>query len=101
LLAAPFEAGNFDLFPKLPAPERENYDTLGLVWQLRHTIVHNVGVITQSDAIKLRLLVKSPVAPLRVLVPTRDDVRYLQRFLDETALRSNVRIGKRLAELLT
>ena len=36
-----------------------------------------------------------------MLAPTRDDLRYLKRFLDETADRSNTRIGQRLAELLT
>jgi hypothetical protein len=101
LLAAPFESGNFLLFPKQPAADRERYDTLGIVWQLRHTIVHNVGLITQSDAIKLRLLVRAPVPQMQVLAPTRDDIRYLKRFLDETAERSNRRIGTRLAELLT
>src|SRR5262249_34259042 len=76
-------------------------ETLALIWQLRHTIVHNVGVITQSDAIKLRLLVRAAVSPMQVLAPTRDDIRYLKRFLDETAERANRQIGERLAELLT
>jgi hypothetical protein len=101
LLAPPFENGNFLLFPKQPPVERDRYDTLSIVWQLRHTIVHNVGVITQSDAIKLRLLVRAAVPQMRVLAPTRDDIRYLKRFLDETAERSNRRIGERLADLLT
>jgi hypothetical protein len=101
LLASPFESGDFLLFPKQPAVERERYDTLRIVWQLRHTIVHNVGVITQSDAIKLRLLVRAGVPPMRVIGPTRDDIRHLKRFLDETAERSNRRIGARLAELVT
>jgi hypothetical protein len=101
LLADPFEAGNFLVFPKQPVAERERYETLSIVWQLRHTIVHNVGVITQSDAIKLRLLVRAAVPSLQVLSPTRDDIRYLKRFLDETAERSNQRIGQRLADLLT
>jgi hypothetical protein len=101
LLAAPFEVGTFLVFPKQPAAERERYDTLSIVWQLRHTIVHNVGVITQSDAIRFRLLIRAPVPWLRVLSPTRDDIRYLKRFLDETATQSNHRIGERLAELLT
>jgi hypothetical protein len=101
LLADPFESGNFLVFPKQPAAERERYETLSIVWQLRHTIVHNVGVITQSDAIKLRLLVRAAVPSLQVLSPTRDDIRYLKRFLDETAQRSNQRIGQRLADLLT
>jgi hypothetical protein len=101
LLADPFEAGTFLIFPKQPGAERERYETLSIVWQLRHTIVHNVGVITQSDAIKLRLLVRASVPSLQVLSPTRDDIRYLKRFLDETAERSNQRIGQRLADLLT
>jgi hypothetical protein len=101
LLAPPFESGDFLLFPKQPAAERERYETLGILWQLRHTIVHNVGVITQSDAIKLRLLVRAAIPRLQVIAPTRDDIRYLKRFLDETAERSNRRIGESLAELLT
>ena len=38
---------------------------------------------------------------MQVLAPTRGDIRYLKRFLDETADRSNRRIGERLAEVLT
>jgi hypothetical protein len=101
LLAPAFESGTFLLFPKQPEADRERYDTLSIVWQLRHTIVHNVGVITKSDAIKLRLLVRQAVPQMQVLAPIRDDIRYLKRFLDETAERSNGRIGQRLAELLT
>lgn len=101
LLALPFESGDFLLFPKQPLAERERYDTLAVIWQLRHTIVHNVGVITQSDAIKLRLLVRSVVPQMQVIAPTRDDIRYLKRFLDESAERCNRQIGERLAELLT
>ena len=81
--------------------ERQRYETLQLIWQLRHTIVHNVGVITQSDAIKLRLLVRAVVPRMRVIAPTRDDIRYLKRFLDEMAERCNRSIGERLADLLT
>lgn len=103
LLADPFEEGKFVLLPsgKKDTPDRERYETLDIVWQLRHTVVHNVGVITQSDAVKFRLMVKEEVASPRFLVPTRDDIRHLKRFLDETAEVSNDRIGTRLAEVLT
>jgi hypothetical protein len=105
LLADPFQKeGRFHLFPRQnqePASERWRFETLNIVWQLRHTIVHNVGVITQSDAIKFRLLVRAPVSSMQVLSPTRHDLRYAKRFLDETAEVSNRRIGSRLAELLT
>jgi hypothetical protein len=106
LLADPFQQGGsfFFLFPKQsqhPAEERWRFEVMGLVWQLRHSAVHNVGVITQSDAFKLRLWAKENVASPRLLTPTLDDVRYLKRFLDETAVLCNTRIGQRLAELLS
>ncbi|MBC8117532.1 MAG: hypothetical protein H7062_24300 [Candidatus Saccharimonas sp.] len=106
LLAEPFGDGGtvFNLFPKAnQSPEAERWRTtvLSLVWQLRHTMVHNVGVITKSDAIKLRLLARVPVDGPKVVLPTKDDVRYLKRFLDETSISCNRRVGIRLAELLT
>jgi hypothetical protein len=105
LLADPFQKdGKFYLFPRQgqePASERHRFEPLSILWQLRHTVIHNVGVITQSDAIKLRLLVRASVPTLEVLSPNRDDVRYVKRFLDETAESCNRRIGERLAELLT
>ena len=51
--------------------------------------------------VKLRLLVRAVVPRLQVLAPTRDAIRYLKRFLGETAERCTVRIGGRLAELRT
>ncbi|MFW5693402.1 MAG: hypothetical protein ACOCWL_04215, partial [Thermoguttaceae bacterium] len=44
LLADPFEPGTFYLLPKRsqqPPAERGRYETLSIVWQLRHTLVHN------------------------------------------------------------
>jgi len=81
--------------------DRTRFETLSILWQLRHTAVHNVGVLTQSDAVKLRLLLREPVEAPRILAPTRDDIRYLKRFLDEIADYCNRRIGYRLAELIT
>jgi hypothetical protein len=104
LLSDPFSLppvlAPFQLFRQQPPDERERFDTLQLVWQLRHTAVHNVGVITQSDAVRLRVLSKRPVNPL-LIVPTKDDIRYLRAFLMETAVRCNRRVAERLAEILT
>jgi hypothetical protein len=99
LLADPFQEGGapFNLFPK----ENIAFAILGLVWQIRHTVVHNGGVITQSDAVKLRLWAREPVKSPLVLSPTREDIRYLKRFLDETAQTCNASVGDRLAVLLT
>jgi hypothetical protein len=99
LLADPFQEGGLfiNLFPK----HEPTIAVLGLVWQIRHTVVHNVGVITQSDAVKLRLWAREPVDSPRILFPSREDIRYLKRFLDETVQDSNYRVGNRLAKLLT
>ncbi|MBI3821841.1 MAG: hypothetical protein HY289_04070 [Planctomycetes bacterium] len=106
LLSDPFQVGgqSFDLFPKQnqqPEADRWRFEPMNLIWQIRHTAVHNVGVITRSDAVKLRLWAKENVDAPRILAPTRSDLTYLKRFMDETAKRCNQRIGERLAELLT
>lgn len=73
---------------------------MSTLWQLRHTIAHNDGVITKSDALKLRLMIKAPVDSPRVICPTRDDLRSVKRFLDETADSINDRVAHRLATCL-
>lgn len=92
------------LFPnekQPPAAERDRARTLAILWQLRHNITHNTGVLTDSDARRLTLMVKSRVQPDNMLNPTLSDLRYVKRFLVETANHTNNRIGHRLAELLT
>jgi hypothetical protein len=105
LLADPFKPGEFYVFPKEgsqePVAGQWRYELMSLVWQLRHTAVHNVGVITKSDAVKLRVWAKEAVDAPRMLVPARNDLRWLKMFLDETAEDGNRRIGERLAALLT
>ena len=106
LLSNPFQEGgqSFDLFPKQnqqPEDQRWRFEPMNIIWQIRHTSVHNVGVITQSDSVKLRLLAREPVTAPRMLTPTRADLGYLKQFLDDTAAVCNKRIGERLAELLT
>jgi len=88
------------MFPVLQA-KLERFEALELIWQLRHTQVHNVGVITQSDAVKFRLMIREPVESPRLIAPTWNDIIRLKRFLDETAKVGNERIGTRVAELLT
>jgi hypothetical protein len=104
LLADPFDAGAFYVFPsgnQQPAAERFRYPIVSTLWQVRHTIVHNVGVITASDAVKFRALTQEPVPAPSILLPTRDDLRHVTRFLNESADSINERVGERLAELLT
>lgn len=104
LLKAPFGDPWEFLFPnekQRPASERERARTLAILWQVRHTITHNVGVLTESDSSKLRFLAKEQIAAGTLLAPTKEDLRYVKRFLFETARHTNERIGQRLAELLT
>jgi hypothetical protein len=91
------------LFPQnnqQPAAERDRAATLGVLWQIRHNLAHNVGVITQSDSMRFRVLSGGPVEADRRLSPTENDLRYAKRFLTETATRTNERVGLRLAHLL-
>lgn len=51
LLKAPFGDPREFLFPnekQQPVAERERARTLAILWQVRHTITHNVGVLTES-----------------------------------------------------
>lgn len=73
---------------------------MSLVFQLRNAAVHNAGVVTESDAAKLRILARRAVAAPRLLVPTRMDVYSVKLFLDESAELINDEIAKRLVTLL-
>lgn len=92
------------MFPQsnqLPVGERDRAATLAILWQIRHNLAHNVGMITHSDSMKFRVLIGGPVAPDRRFFPSVDDLRYVKRFLSETAVHTNQRVGLRLAHLLS
>ena len=59
LLSDPLRPGTFYLFPKErgqePIDQIWRYELISLIWQIRNTSVHNLGVITRSDAVKLRV----------------------------------------------
>jgi hypothetical protein len=91
------------LFPQAnqqPAAERDRAATLAILWQIRHNLAHNVGVMTRSDSMKFRVLIGAPVAADRQLSPSADDLRHAKRFLTETACRTNERVGRRVAQRL-
>jgi hypothetical protein len=91
------------LFPQTnqnPVAERPRAATLAILWQIRHNLAHNIGVITQSDAMKFRVLIGGVVNADRQLFPSDNDLKYAKRFLSETASRTNERVGLRLAHLL-
>jgi hypothetical protein len=103
LLKSPFGDNWENLFPEenqQPHSERARARTLAILWQIRHTITHNVGVITGSDAAKFRMVVKGPVDPDRVLRVTKRDIIHSDRFLSETTQSVNLRVVRRLETLL-
>ncbi len=103
LRKTPFGADWEFLFPDAsqpPVAERDRAATLAIIWQVRHNLAHNVGVLTHSDAMKFRVLVGQPVATDRRLAPFTEDLRYVKRFLSETATRTNERVARRLAVIL-
>ena len=92
------------LFPnekQNPSSERDRASTLAILWQVRHNITHNTGVLTDSDARRVTLMVRAKVNSGDTLNPDLFDLRYVKRFLVEIADHTNNRIGQRLAELLT
>jgi hypothetical protein len=89
------------LFPRQPATHWETGRTLAVLWQVRHTLAHNVGVLTSADSMKLRLLGNTQVPREQRLAPTVDDLRYVRRFLAETAASTNERVSIRIGELMT
>jgi hypothetical protein len=92
------------LFPasgQNPAAERERAKTMSLLWQLRHTMVHNLGIVTVADGLKLARVVERRVPHRIRLSPTDSDVNYVDRFLLQTAQSLNQRVGTRVAEILT
>jgi hypothetical protein len=97
ILADPFSEGTLNLFPKQSTRTR----LIQIVWQLRHSIVHNAAVITKSDALKFQLLTRSPAIGSRVLWPTHGDVWYVKLFLDKTVDELSAEIANRLSTLLT
>ncbi len=84
-----------------PEPERTRANTLAILWQIRHSITHNTGVLTLSDARKLTLMSQTVVAGDRQLDPNRHDLTYVKRFLQETSRYVNGKVALRLGELLT
>jgi len=50
---------------------------------------------------KFRVLIAGAVSHDRRLFPSTDDLRYVKRFLSETAARTNQRVGTRLAQILS
>lgn len=85
------------LWPQQTDPEARSLNTL---FQVRHSIVHNVSVLTRSDAAKLKVLTGATVAAPKVIAPTKSDVLVAKTFLDELTLAIDDKVEKRLVHVL-
>jgi hypothetical protein len=102
LLAEPREDGKFFLFPTTKKdPDVWRGDTLDLVFQLRHAVVHNAGVVTAFDAQKLAALIGAAVPPGGRLTLARGDLWYLVSVLRDTGKWANERVADEGAKVLT
>jgi hypothetical protein len=104
VLADPFRRDT--KFFALPSEQQDRLEgwrqtTLEVVFQMRHTIVHNAGVLTRSDAAKLRLLLRRHVDAPAVLWPERGDVIAVKEFLNDLATWMTGRVAQRLGALLS
>ena len=84
-----------------PVGRRATAGSVAVLWQVRHTIVHNAGRVTDSDALKLTTLTGTPVPAGGRFAPEEDDILRIKRFLEQAAARLHVVIGERLAAVLT
>lgn len=106
ILADPFKTGEFFVFPMTKqqggtADDVVRSQLIPAVFQLRHTLVHNLGVVTESDATKLRQVLKSTIDGGKVLMPSSKNVRQIKRLLDESAKSITQRMALCLASLLS
>ena len=109
VLADHHKEGEFFLFPRAIAGKKKEepatllgrYQAIQTIWQLRHSIVHNSGVVTRADAVKFKKITRRNVDSPRVLAPAHGDVWYVKLYLDETVKLVNTEVGSRLAALLT
>ncbi len=92
----------FTLFDKNVAGTlRSEVKTIRVMFQLRHTIAHNLGSLTRTDAGKLqRLLGQHRVGPKELDID-RKHVFYLQQFLSPLAVEINRSVAIRLGQNLT
>ncbi len=89
------------LFPS-KAEARSKVDTLRYLFQLRHSIAHNLGHVTRSDGNKVERLLKAKIQPKPgVLSLERKHVYYLQRFLEPVVDEINDVVATRLTLVLT
>ncbi len=105
LLKSPFgEDWSEQLFPnerQRPDVARDDARTLAILWQVRHSITHNSGVLTEADAARLRLFAKQRLECCNEIAPSMDDIRHVTRFLKQLATDTNDRVGNRLASVLS
>lgn len=96
----PHEFKLFDVDLKSPSLRGE-IKSLKVMFQVRHTIAHNLGTLTRSDAGKLQRILGQRIDSPKELDIDRKHVYYLQQFLSPLATEINQLIADRLGQVLT
>jgi hypothetical protein len=94
---------NFRIFPRpqeQPVGLRGNRNAMMTLFQLRHAVVHNAGVLTRSDALKLSRLTKCDVSAPRIVWPDKRDIRCVKLFLDDLTKKIGQEVGSTLGQCL-
>ncbi len=104
LLRLPSDPDNknrFVLFDCQHNNSRNEVKVIRVAFQMRHTLAHNLGLVTPSDGSKLqRLLGEHRTSPAQLDID-RKHVYYLQRFLVPLCEEINLAVAKRLCLVLT
>lgn len=91
----------FNLFDDPHSTLRKETLTLKVMFQIRHTIAHNLGTLTRSDAGKLQRLLGERVDSPKELDIESKHVLYLRQFLSPLAKEINLAVADRLGKVLT
>ncbi len=80
---------------------RSEIKSLKVMFQIRHTIAHNLGTLTRSDAGKLQRILGQKIESPKELDIDRKHVYYLQQFLSPLVTEVNQVVAARLGQVLT
>lgn len=80
---------------------RGEIKTIKVMFQIRHTIAHNLGTLTRSDAGKLQRILGERIDGHKELDIDRKHVYYLQQFVSGLAKEVNTTVADRLGQVLT
>ncbi len=92
---------HFHLFHDTAGIFKQEVKTLKVMFQIRHTIAHNLGTLTRSDAGKLQRILGVRIDSPKELDIDSKHVLYLRQFLSPLVKRINQAVADRLGLVLS